>query len=356
MTTQKDFSKLPKKSADKKSKKNSDKEIIDHLSRLIKLMITLNNGVLNLHQAAQECGVSKRTINRDIKILEKAGIPLYKPNEQNANYRLRPDFELSKFSVTEKNARDFADFLDVLADTFAQPKKFILPIQKEVVKAGKAAQAKRKKAHNAVSFKATDELLASVFLADEAMEQKPYLFLLQAWEANRLFTPQDKNLLYGAWQDTQLMQTGARFAWLNRQYKSALSFCDMLIKKDPKDAWAYRQAALICYTDKDYRTALKYVLEGLTENTTDKVLYFYFIYLVTLDKKYQDAIQLFNDAVKSKFWQTHFYAMLYAYAGEFDKSLTAVEEALRQDPKNDGYKQLKQTILKHKNEAAKNKK
>ena len=65
-----------------------------------------------------------------------------------------------------------------------------------------------------------------------------------------------------------------------------------------------------------------------------------------LDKNYEDAAQLFNIVCKSKFWQTHFAALMYAYEGEFDKALDVVAKAKKADPKNPkAYEYIKEQVL-----------
>ena len=345
MKTNKDFKKLPKKTAKNKPTLKSDKDKIKHLTRLIKLMIILDNGALNLDRAAEECGVSKRTIQRDVEILQAAGILLYKPNEQNSNYHLRPDFQLSKFQVTEKNARDFADALDVLSEGLGKPFPWVLPVQEEVKKAGRAAQKKRKAEWDRVYSNTLDELVTSTFLSMDAMETQPYQTILSAWEACRFFNQEEKNDLYTSWNAVESFRIGARYYWLNRQYKNALFFCDLIIKKAPKDIWAYRQAVLICYALRDHKKAYKYLLDGLEQDRKDLVLHFYWIFLYVLDKKYEDAMKLFNAACKGKFWQTHFAAMMYAYSGKPDKALSAIAQGKKDDPQQAAaYDELKQKM------------
>lgn len=345
MTTNKDFSKLPKKSGAQKAKNNGEREIIDHLSRLIKLLITLNNGVLNLNQAAQECGVSKRTMNRDIKILEKAGIPLYKPNEQNSNYRLRPDFELSKFLVTEKNARDFADMLDVITQAVGKNNPFVLPIQKEVIKAGKQAQKKRQTQWEKVYPRAADELFAVTFLDLESMKSNPWETMFLTLSAQGLFDKKEKAHIYNKWHKEQTFRVGARFDWLQRKYNSALFFCDALIKEYPEDPWAYRQAALVCYTKKDYPSAQKYIADGLKQNPQDEVLPVYRIYLEIAQQHYENALRLFKQIQSDTYLQTHFCVAMYDFAGEFEKALSVAEAAIKAHPKDARYPKLKARLL-----------
>lgn len=347
MKTKKDFSKLPKETVKNKTTAKTDKDKIKHLTRLIKLMIILDNGTLNLDRAAEECGVSKRTIQRDVEILQEAGVLLYKPNEQNSNYHLRPDFQLSKFQVTEENALDFANALDALSEGLGKPFPWVLPIQEEVKNAGRSAQKKRKDEMDRVYSNTPDELVTSMFLSMDAMEKQPYETILSAWEACRFFNQEDKNGLYAAWHEVQILQVAAQFFWLNRRYKNALFFCDLLIKKAPKDIWAYRQAVLICYALRDHKKAYKYLLDGLEQDKTDIVLHFYWIFLYVLDKKYERAIKLFNAACKGKFWRTHFAAMMYAYAGKPDKAFAAIAQGKKDDPDQAAaYDELKQKVAK----------
>lgn len=345
MKTKKDFTKLPKKPTTKKKK--AEQEKIKQLTRLIKLIITLNSGVLNLDHAAQECGVSRRTITRDVNLLQMAGLPLYKPNEQNVNYRLRSDFQLAKFQVTKENALAFVQTLDVLnKNTPLKPVQWVLPIQKEVEKAGRKEQKKQKDECKQVFFNTTDELLMSGLLSKAKMEEQPYPTLLFALEICRQFNQKEKNALYAQWQKTELFHVMARWSWLNRQYKDALFWCNQFIKSAPKDPRGYRQAVLICYTLKDHQQAYKYIADGLKQNKTDIVLHFYWIYLCMLDKNYQGAMKLFNAAYKSKFGQTHFAATMYAYERQFDKALEVIEQAQKDDPQNASvYDTIKEQVL-----------
>lgn len=82
----KDYSVLPKKSKGKKS------AIEQRVCRLIRLVLMLDRGVLNVDCAAKECDVNKRTIQRNLKILEAAGVRLHKSLSSNSNYTLDPEF------------------------------------------------------------------------------------------------------------------------------------------------------------------------------------------------------------------------------------------------------------------------
>ncbi|MBR2082457.1 MAG: tetratricopeptide repeat protein [Elusimicrobiaceae bacterium] len=343
MTTKKDFTKLPKKTT---KKKNED--VKKGLSRLIKLMIDLNQGVLNLDHAAQECGVSRRTIQRDIETLEKAGLPLYKPNPQNVNYRVRDEFEWAKFNITKENALDFVDALDVLTDGLGKPRKWVLPIQKEVEKAGRKEQKKRQESQGKWEpMDATKENVMSIFLEDEKLKQAPLQILLALAQFNEVADDKGfRNSAYREWQERELQKLVIRFNWLGQQHREALKGCDKLIKNDPKDAWPYKQATLICYTKKDYKGALQYALDGFEQDKQDDTLLTYCIYFAILNKQYESAIRLFSVGISHKPLQTHFAALVYASVGQFDKALAIVEKAQKADPKNPkAYKHIKEQVL-----------
>lgn len=330
MKTKKDFSKLPQKST---KKKNED--VKKGLSRLIKLMIDLNQGVLNLDHAAQECGVSRRTIQRDIETLEQAGLPLYKPNKQNVNYRVRDDFEWANFNITKENALDFADALDALTKGLGRPSKWVLPIQKEVEKAGRKEQKKRKESRGKwVAMNASKENVFSIFLDDGSLNRAPFQLLLTFAKFHEIADDKGfRNSAYRKWQTRELQKIIIRYKWLGQQHAAALKECAKLIKEDPKDVWPYKQAALICYTKKDYKGALQYALDGFGQEKHDDTLLTYCIYFAILNKQYESAARLFNACINHKGMQTHFAALMYASVGQFDKALDVVAKAKKADPK-----------------------
>ena len=343
MKTKKDFTKLPKKTA-----KTKNEDVKKGLSRLINLMITLNQGVLNLDHAAQENGVSRRTIQRDIDLLEQAGLPLYKPNPQNVNYRVRDDFEWDNFNITKENARDFADAMDALTKGLGKPGKWALPIQKGVEKAGRKEQKKRKESKGKWEpMNATKENVISIFLDDEKLKCAPLQILLFLARLNEIAGDTFfRNSAYRKWQNRELQKVEIRFNWLGQRHADALKDCQSLIKDDPEDMWPYKQAALICYTKKDYTGALQYALDGFEKDKQDDTLRTYCIYFLILNKLYERAIQLFNACIAHKAMQTHFAALMYAHEGQFDKALDIVEKAKKADPKNPkAYEYIKEQVL-----------
>lgn len=341
MKQEKDFSKLPRKGAKKKKG-----EVKKGLARLINLLITLNQGVLNLDRAAQENGVSRRTILRDIETLEQAGIPLYKPNAQNVNYRVREDFNWAKFRITKENALDFADALAALTKQLGNPVKFVLPVQEEVLKAGKKEQKKRKEKLEIKHCKALEEEFLASFVADDSFEEDPLRSMFVAFGMDKEFDNSEKNHWYAKWQNIHLMRSCARMAWLGRRHNDALFFCDQIIKKEPSDTWAYKQAALTCYTKKDYKKAVEYVLEGYKQNQSDEVLYTYLIFLLIQLKDYESALRFFHIFCKDKLMRVRFAAFMYGSQGLFDKAEEVIEKAKKDDPESvSDYDKIKEEIL-----------
>ena len=197
-----DFSKLPKK--DKKEEKQ-----FSHLARLIKLLIILQQGVLNLDTAAQECGVSRRTILRDIDILEQGGIPLYKPTKQGANYRLLESFKFSKLQITKENALQFADMLDATIKFARTPLNLTTPLQKGVLDLGRTEQQKRKETRSSKNYQFSPEEISeeqffSAFLHEQHEEKTPpYFTIMMLAKMGKLFDKEERLKLYKGFEDLE---------------------------------------------------------------------------------------------------------------------------------------------------------
>ena len=353
MKKNKDFENLPKRPAKKKKEEQKEK----HLTRLIKLLITLDNGVLNLNKAAQEYGVDKRTILRDVRLLQDSGVPLYKPNEQNANYRLQEDFYLPHFRVTEENALQFADFVDMVLKTLEKPAKLVLPIQEGVLAHGRKAQEKRAAKKTDWEMQdATDEDFYAGFLISDEMDLCPHPVMLLLTEVGKYFDQTGKNRFCQDRQLKLLRRELVRLQWLTHQYPEALKTCKSLIERYPKEAWGYRMAALICYTDRNLPAALKYTADGLAKKPDDVRLNLFRAHFLVQAKQYEQALACFNHIYKHKGHQAQYAAWVYISAGQFDKALLVVEKAQKEDPENTSfYQKIREHILAEKNKKNKSK-
>ena len=194
---------------------------------------------------------------------------------------------------------------------------------------------------------ATKENVLSIFLDDEKLKHAPLQILLALAEFNKVADDKGfRNSAYRKWQERELQKIMIRFHWLGQQHREALKGCAKLIKDDPKDVWPYKQAALICYTQKDYKGALQYALDGFAQDKQDDTFITYAIYFLILNKYYEKAIDLFNAGINNKAMQTHFAALMYAYEGQFDKALDVVAQAPKADPKNPkAYEYIKGQVL-----------
>lgn len=350
MTKKTDFSKLLKK--DKKEEKQ-----FSHLARLIKLLIILQQGVLNLDTAAQECGVSRRTILRDIDILEQGGIPLYKPTKQGANYRLLESFKFSKLQITKENALQFADMLDAAIKFARTPFNLTTPIQKGVVDLGRTEQQKRKETRSSKNYQfspaeISEEQFFSAFLHEQHEEKTPpYFTIMILSKMAKLFEKEERLSWYINWQKKYIERVSINLSYIGQNYKRVLDECKKIIKKEPKDTWAYKQAALACYAKNDIKGALLYLLNALDYNKKDAEVYAYLAFFSLKIKDYEKAIFFFKLACEDTIACVHFASSIYAEAGLFDKALNEIDKAAQKDPEHkDIYAEMKEDVLKNKNE------
>lgn len=107
-------------------------------------MLILDTGVLNLDEAAKSCNVINRTLLLDLKVLEAAGIPLYKPNEANANYRLEKDFRFFHYQVPPKEDLFFLLTTASMLEFFHCPLHVLTPIQKQMLEFARKQKEKRR--------------------------------------------------------------------------------------------------------------------------------------------------------------------------------------------------------------------
>ena len=74
------------------------------LERLTVILIKLQSKrILKAADLARDFGISLRTVYRDMKTLESAGLPIYA--EAGIGYRLVDGYSLPPMSVTEKEAK-----------------------------------------------------------------------------------------------------------------------------------------------------------------------------------------------------------------------------------------------------------
>ena len=86
------------------------------ISRLFEIIyVLLHKEKVSSQELAEQLGVSRRTIIRDIDVLSSAGIPVYTERGKGGGIRLLPDFVLSKSLLDEKEQNEILNALQGLA-------------------------------------------------------------------------------------------------------------------------------------------------------------------------------------------------------------------------------------------------
>lgn len=113
---QKDYKKL----SEIAKKEASRKEFLKKISRLIAELSLLNDKPYPLEKMAKELNVELRTVQRDMKLLESAGFPLYAPLR---GCRAFPEgYSVEKVKISKKEAAILGVFSDIalnLGETFS---------------------------------------------------------------------------------------------------------------------------------------------------------------------------------------------------------------------------------------------
>lgn len=325
---EKDYSVLPKK-----SKKEKKMDIEQRVCRLIRLMLTLDKGVLNLDRAAQDCGINKRTIQRDLKVLEAAGIPLYKPVQANSNYVLEPDFRFFHYHITPENLENFLHTTIAMLQFSQQPFDLLNPVQKEVLHMAEKDGEERKKILDNISknkdINTTAEQFNGLLLQGKTSLTDPLVRLQQLFLVDTVLTDieDDRHFGYGRLQLAEMRRMLAHMARISRDYKAALKHLKCLLKNDPKDAWAYGEMAFVYYEMGDIDSAIQTLQTGCSK-THDGQLTLYLAFLLGEAKKYTAAIQCFKKIYSDPALVLSFSAEMHKRAGELELALQKIEQAI----------------------------
>jgi len=78
------------------------KETIKKINRILLILNKLDSGAVNLQNTADELGVNVRSIQRDIKLIEEAGFPIY--SEGSGQYAFIEGFSLKKENISGQEA------------------------------------------------------------------------------------------------------------------------------------------------------------------------------------------------------------------------------------------------------------
>lgn len=337
MKTKKDFSKLPKK-ANKSGKPEKDQRIC----RLVRLMLLLDSGMLNLDDAARDCNVNKRTIQRDLKVLEEAGFPIYKPVNTNGNYRLTNPFHLGKFQVTPQNADEFYKTMLSLAKFNDKAFDLLSSVQQEVYNFSKDKKAQQDKtAKNAKEHyqnKTPDERhFFSLYLQGLSDTQTPAARFEEAMTMRYMLAASQENGEYG-YKKLQLKEMHHNLAHtyrIGQDYPNALKQLQNALKEEPKDEWAYGEMAFIYYEMDKFPAAIETLHNGIKAiGGYGETLGWYLAFLLGENHEVDKALQVFEKINPAPDEGYAFLAGIYVNMGQWELALRHINKAVELNPPN----------------------
>lgn len=337
MKTKKDFSKLPKK-ANKSGKPEKDQRIC----RLVRLMLLLDSGVLNLDDAARDCNVNKRTIQRDLKVLEEAGFPIYKPVNTNGNYRLTNPFHLGKFQVTPQNADEFYKTMLSLAKFNDKAFDLLSSVQQEVYNFSKDKKAQQdktaKSAKEHYQNKTPDERhFFSLYLQGLSDTQTPAVRFEEAMTMRYMLAASQENGKYG-YKKLQLKEMHHNLAHtyrIGRDYPNALKQLQNALKEEPKDEWAYGEMAFTYYEMDKLSAAIETLHNGIKAiGGYGETLGWYLAFLLGENHEVDKALQVFEKINPAPDEGYAFLAGIYVNMGQWALALRHINKAVELNPQN----------------------
>ncbi len=336
-----------------KSKKNRPvdpgKDKDKRLVRLVRLMLLLERGVLNLDHAARDCGVSKRTIQRDLNVLEAAGIPLYKPCETNANYCLDKNFRLFNYHITSQNTEDFLLSYEALLYFANGTCDIVTPIQQGVLDFAKTESQKKERQRNenfarlrTIKAERTDFL--SLILQGNISKQ-PVYDRLQITLLYDLLLKQDYPFAYKQAKTEEITRVLAHMYRLERRYDEALEYLQKIQHKNPSDSWSYGEMAFVYYEKHNLTLALEILEEGIKKSNEKESLGLYQAFLLAENKQYEKAQEVFRQFCSYEDAVYAFASQLYLKSGNLQQALTGIDRALALAPEHGIYQLYKRQIL-----------
>ncbi len=341
------FEELKKSKHKKTACRGADKD--KRLVRLVRLMLLLDKGIVNLDHAAQDCGVSRRTIQRDLNVLEAAGIPLYKPCETNSNYCLAKDFRLFNYHITPQNAEDFLNSYKALLYFSNGTCDLVTPIQKGVLDFAETENKKKEKQQHeqsarlrAIRVERTDFL--SLILQGNISKQSVYDKLQTTFLYDLLLT-QDYPFAYNRAKTEEMTRVLAHMYRLERRYDGALAYLRKIQQRNPSDSWSYGEMAFVYYEQHNLPQALAVLEEGIRKSSDKESLGLYQAFLLAENKQYEKSLEVFRQfcPYEDAFWA--YASQLHLRAGKLQQALSAIDRALNLIPEHGMYQLYKRQIL-----------
>ena len=365
MAIKKDYKKLTQQTKKKKQAKTAaqdgfkeDKE--KRLIRLIRLIRIADGGVLNEDRAAHECGVSKRTIQRDIKVLSDAGIPLRKKNDLNSNYHLGKEWKIQHYNINKKNALAFLRSYRALSYFHDNTDELVSPLQKDMLDIAakryridySVAKVKQNKDIPNPKPKplSQEEFVSFLSLVDTSKAEVQECILGSlAFDMYLRRNPFDAIKL-----NERLLSLNPRskyYCWIGyshyklKNYEKAREIFLKAIEQDPYNRWAYCHMAQTYQAENNASEAVSWFKKGLKIMPKDAVLHTHLmVYLMDIGE-YKEALKHIPYCNQKKFREYAIYAYLYKKLNDYKQALKYINKAIEAAPDKEYLIDEKQEIL-----------
>lgn len=360
MSVKKDYKKLSEQTKKTKQAKGTGKDEFKEdkdkrLIRLIRLMRIADEGVLNEDKAARACGVSKRTIQRDIKVLIAAGIPLYKENDFNSNYRLTKGWKLFHYNIDEENALAFLRSYRALSYFHDNTQELISPLQQDILKNTAVKQYKKNKdflfrkeqkqkplsQEEFVSFlslidttkaEVQERILGSLAF-DQYLRRNPY----DAIKLNQRLLSLNERSRYYCW-------IGFSYYRL-KNYEKAKEFFLKTLEKDPCNQWGYLHMASMYRGLNNWPEVFAWMEKGLKIMPKNVALNVNMLFFLMENGRYEEALKYIPLANQKKYREYALYAEIYAKLGKYTQALDNINKAIETAPNPKTLLETKERIL-----------
>ncbi len=316
----KDYSALPKKS---NPNKHPDAK---RLPRLISILFDLDKQrFVNINCLANEFQVHKRTILRDLTLLEEMGVALYKPVGYGPHYRVRDFFHLKNFRRSTKSQqnlyklRELMDILDIDMD------EHLSPIQQEICDERTANQS-------ALTQEDFLSLVTKAKIENSALQARILDAVVREYgrKKDSDFSIQIYQRLIQLRQEISDYYRLA-FVYLDaKKYQEALNIVEKAISLVPENGLGYTFALRIYREMGNSDLMLQKAQEYLKKLPKDVYVNNGAASIFMKLKRYKDAVNCYRrTAVRGSILHYSRVAAVYQQAGELKKALEEINKGLK---------------------------
>lgn len=327
MPKPKNYASLPRK---KKGTISKDKRLV----RLLKIILAFNaQKIVNIRQLEMETGVTKRSILRDIAVLQKAGFSLYKTNQQSTFYHLMENENtLAKLEKLDRNHQFIAQYvLQLQAVGLESPIDLPLLLQDQVDKLNQqeyeeSLHTKALPRSKFLGLLNTSPLCVSAstqravlnHLFSQYIHQQYYQAALQIANYLLKIDPSERTLLSIALCYKEL-----------KQYDAALKYCKKALHAKNSSILPLLQIVHIYQKQGQFKTALSYLEKALAKQPTYWPLIERKVNLLLQQNKPQEALSFLKKQPKQtagKFFRVRLLEHIYEILGKWKEALKCIQE------------------------------